>query len=84
MFAFCSTPGLLKQFIADLHSGKLHREYHNGPDPTDVKPNDVGFIDNFHLYLFSLSTFIRFVSVIVLELNFGKGSQITISPSTYK
>ena len=30
----CSQPGLLKQFIADLHSGKLHREFHNGPDPT--------------------------------------------------
>ena len=22
------------QFVADLHSGKLHREFHNGPDPT--------------------------------------------------
>ncbi|XP_059177179.1 endoplasmic reticulum resident protein 44-like isoform X2 [Physella acuta] len=29
-----STPGLLKQFIEDLHSGKLHREFHHGPDPT--------------------------------------------------
>ncbi|ELT96035.1 hypothetical protein CAPTEDRAFT_163818 [Capitella teleta] len=29
-------PGLLKQFVADLHSGKLHREFHHGPDP--VKP----------------------------------------------
>lgn len=29
------TPGLLKQFIADLHSGKLHREFHHGPDPVD-------------------------------------------------
>ncbi|XP_045179370.2 endoplasmic reticulum resident protein 44-like isoform X2 [Mercenaria mercenaria] len=27
------TPGLVKQFIADLHSGKLHREFHHGPDP---------------------------------------------------
>ncbi|CAL1536327.1 unnamed protein product [Lymnaea stagnalis] len=27
-------PGLLKQFIEDLHSGKLHREFHHGPDPT--------------------------------------------------
>ncbi|XP_002736479.1 endoplasmic reticulum resident protein 44-like [Saccoglossus kowalevskii] len=26
--------GKLKQFIADLHSGKLHREFHHGPDPT--------------------------------------------------
>lgn len=27
-------PGMLKQFIEDLHSGKLHREFHQGPDPT--------------------------------------------------
>lgn len=27
-------PGLLKQFVDDLHSGKLHREFHHGPDPT--------------------------------------------------
>ena len=29
-----SKPGMLKQFIEDLHSGKLHREFHQGPDPT--------------------------------------------------
>jgi len=29
--------GRLKQFVMDLHSGKLHREFHNGPDPT--QPN---------------------------------------------
>jgi len=26
----------LKQFVIDLHSGKLHREFHNGPDPTEA------------------------------------------------
>ena len=26
------TPGKLKQFVLDLHSGKLHREFHHGPD----------------------------------------------------
>ncbi|KAF7272095.1 endoplasmic reticulum protein 44 [Rhynchophorus ferrugineus] len=26
------TPGKLKQFIQDLYSGKLHREFHYGPD----------------------------------------------------
>ena len=26
----------LKQFVLDLHSGKLHREFHNGPDPTEA------------------------------------------------
>ena len=25
------TPGKLKEFIDDLHSGKLHREFHYGP-----------------------------------------------------
>lgn len=28
-------PGKLKSFIADLNSGKLHREFHYGPDPSD-------------------------------------------------
>ncbi|XP_017869478.1 PREDICTED: endoplasmic reticulum resident protein 44 [Drosophila arizonae] len=28
------TPGKLKQFLQDLYSGKLHREFHYGPDPT--------------------------------------------------
>ncbi|XP_061165211.1 endoplasmic reticulum resident protein 44-like [Saccostrea echinata] len=32
------TPGFLSQFIADLHSGKLHREFHHGPDPTTPYP----------------------------------------------
>lgn len=27
-------PGKLRKFIDDLHSGKLHREFHYGPDPT--------------------------------------------------
>ncbi|XP_041649159.1 endoplasmic reticulum resident protein 44 [Cheilinus undulatus] len=31
-------PGRLKQFVLDLHSGKLHREFHHGPDPTDSTP----------------------------------------------
>lgn len=25
-------------FVQDLHSGKLHREFHNGPDPTLEPP----------------------------------------------
>lgn len=38
----CSrVPGKLKQFVLDLHSGKLHREFHHGPDPTDVAPGQV-------------------------------------------
>ncbi|XP_065363073.1 endoplasmic reticulum resident protein 44 isoform X1 [Calliphora vicina] len=32
------TPGKLKQFLQDLYSGKLHREFHYGPDPSS---NDV-------------------------------------------
>ncbi len=26
----------LNHFVQDLHSGKLHREFHNGPDPTQA------------------------------------------------
>lgn len=29
------TPGKLKQFVDDLHSGKLHREFHYGPEKTE-------------------------------------------------
>jgi len=28
-------PGKLKQFLGDLYSGKLHREFHYGPDKTE-------------------------------------------------
>lgn len=28
-----NTAGKLRQFVLDLHSGKLHREFHHGPDP---------------------------------------------------
>ncbi|XP_041104128.1 endoplasmic reticulum resident protein 44 isoform X2 [Polyodon spathula] len=37
-FSDLTVPGKLKQFVQDLHSGKLHREFHHGPDPTDVAP----------------------------------------------
>ncbi|XP_024081117.1 endoplasmic reticulum resident protein 44 [Cimex lectularius] len=33
-------PGSLKSFIRDLYSGKLHREYHYGPDPNSVKVDE--------------------------------------------
>ncbi|KAM9436694.1 endoplasmic reticulum resident protein 44 [Clarias gariepinus] len=33
-----TVPGKLRQFVLDLHSGKLHREFHHGPDPTDSTP----------------------------------------------
>jgi len=29
-------PGKLKQFLRDLYSGKLHREFHYGPDPAST------------------------------------------------
>ncbi|XP_034552771.1 endoplasmic reticulum resident protein 44 [Notolabrus celidotus] len=37
-FQDVAIPGKLKQFVLDLHSGKLHREFHHGPDPTDSTP----------------------------------------------
>ena len=36
------TPGKLKQFIADLHSGKLHREFHYGPQTAAPPAADEG------------------------------------------
>jgi endoplasmic reticulum resident protein 44 len=33
--------GKLKKFILDLHSGKLHREFHDGPDPTQKQIEEV-------------------------------------------
>ena len=38
MFDFNRIPGRLKQFIQDLYSGKLHREFHFGPE----QPHDHG------------------------------------------
>ncbi|XP_054637878.1 endoplasmic reticulum resident protein 44 [Dunckerocampus dactyliophorus] len=37
-FRDINVPGKLRQFVLDLHSGKLHREFHHGPDPTDSTP----------------------------------------------
>lgn len=37
-FKDLNIPGRLRQFVLDLHSGKLHREFHHGPDPTDSTP----------------------------------------------
>ncbi|XP_068180685.1 endoplasmic reticulum resident protein 44 [Antennarius striatus] len=37
-FKDISIPGKLRQFVLDLHSGRLHREFHHGPDPTDSTP----------------------------------------------
>jgi len=34
--------GILSTFIADLHSGKLHREFHHGPDPTTTTTEEPG------------------------------------------
>uniref|UniRef100_A0A1B0A2Y9 Thioredoxin domain-containing protein n=1 Tax=Glossina pallidipes TaxID=7398 RepID=A0A1B0A2Y9_GLOPL len=37
--------GKLKQFLQDLYSGKLHREFHYGPDPVS-KDNTIEMIPN--------------------------------------
>lgn len=37
-FSDIHVPNKLKQFIKDLHSGKLHREYHFGPDTAPEQP----------------------------------------------
>ncbi|EDW46102.1 endoplasmic reticulum resident protein 44 [Drosophila sechellia] len=39
-FSDMYSPGKLKQFLQDLYSGKLHREFHYGPDPSnDIEPD---------------------------------------------
>lgn len=54
-----SSPGMLKQFIADLHSGKLHREFHQGPDPTPppvIAPVETTEVcDAYYLFLVHLN-----------------------------
>ena len=38
------TPGKLDQFLNDLYSGKLHREFHYGPDVKEEEsPPQVNF-----------------------------------------
>jgi endoplasmic reticulum resident protein 44 len=34
-------PGKLKSFLQDLYSGKLHREFHYGPEPATDTPNEI-------------------------------------------
>ncbi|XP_031625231.1 endoplasmic reticulum resident protein 44-like [Contarinia nasturtii] len=34
-------PGKLKKFVDDLHSGKLHREFHYGPDASSEEHNTI-------------------------------------------
>merc|ERR1711874_379277 len=33
-------PGKMKQFLQDLYSGKLHREFHYGPDKEEEKKEE--------------------------------------------
>jgi len=42
-FSDLSVPGKLRQFIEDLNSGKLHREYHHGADSQTTKPPESVF-----------------------------------------
>ncbi|VDO81999.1 unnamed protein product [Soboliphyme baturini] len=51
-----SKPGALRQFAADFYSGKLHRDFHHGPDstttekiPVSVVPRHVDFGCNMKL-----------------------------------
>jgi len=40
-FEDITIPGKLKQFLKDLYSGKLHREFHYGPDPATEAPEQI-------------------------------------------
>ena len=39
-FSLVHQEGRLLQFVKDLHSGKLHREFHQGPGKSDTR--DIG------------------------------------------
>lgn len=39
-FSDMSIPGKLKQFVQELYSGKLHREFHYGPDTDSESDSD--------------------------------------------
>lgn len=57
LFFFFSVQGKLKQFVLDLHSGKLHREFHHGPDPTDTTPGQVSQHHQQELFSYCLAAF---------------------------
>lgn len=40
-FKLMFKPGRLKKFVADLHSGKLHREFHYGPEDETEEENEI-------------------------------------------
>lgn len=53
-FSQISEPGKLKQFILDLQSGKLHREFHHGPDESNkpaVPDKSQGQVSSFAHFL---------------------------------
>lgn len=65
----CSrVPGKLKQFVLDLHSGKLHREFHHGPDPTDIAPGQVRLQQTGVILSFNKSMFLLFVRAVLLNV----------------
>ena len=39
-YAEMNVPGKVKTFLQDLYSGKLHREFHYGPDPEEEKKKE--------------------------------------------
>ena len=45
-FSLIHQEGRLLQFVRDLHSGKLHREFHNGPGSLIIETLD---FENFNL-----------------------------------
>uniref|UniRef100_A0A7E4VF02 Thioredoxin domain-containing protein n=1 Tax=Panagrellus redivivus TaxID=6233 RepID=A0A7E4VF02_PANRE len=45
-FSKINEKGKLRAFVSDLQSGKLHREFHNGPDPTQAAPGAQKVIDS--------------------------------------
>lgn len=71
---YCRVPGKLRQFVLDLHSGKLHREFHHGPDPTEQVPTSDAqvFLSYllFSVYFFLSSAFRQFLFLISYAFQF--------------
>ena len=69
LFLYTSVPGKLKQFTADLHSGKLHQDFHNPPPDAAAQghhhgepPKQVESTQVYKVYIF-LKFCVIFISI---------------------
>ena len=77
VFVICRTPGKLSKFVQDLHSGKLHREFHHGPDPEQEPQQVVGTLFTICLSLCSFLVYPCPITFFILYLKKLKWIEIT-------